>query len=575
MSIQNQSGPEKAAQQKHPKGGGLPTAELKKHGRFSPLWFIPIVAAGLVIYLTIHSLAKHGPTVTLTFKTDDGIVAQQTQIRYKDVALGTVDEVELADDMSHVIVKVKMDADAKRLLTDKARFWVVRPRFGSLSALGSGLETLVSGAYIQIDPGQTRGKTTHDFTGLEDPPGVRSDQPGRVFTLSASRLGSLSSGAPVFFRDVSVGEMLSYDIGDGKGAVAVRIFVKEPYDKFVHPGTRFWNASGISVGMGAEGLHVEMESLQSVISGGIAFETTPEGSEAPPAAENASFRLYDDKARADAAQYVQNWHYVTYFETSIEGLTRASSVQVFGVQVGTVRDVSLEYDKSGTQLKVRVTFDIQPERVTPDKYDDDISPDVMKALVAKGLRVVLTSSNFLTGQKVLSLQYVPGAKKAEVGAECEIMTVPSQAGGLDNITASLSDIAGKLDKIPLEEIGDHLNGTLAGLDKTVNGADLKNALSDLSGTLAEAKKVVKEADRGMTPMLQKLPAIADQLQQAVERANAAVGSGGYGQNSDMQHGVERLLSELTDTARSIRLLADYFDRHPESLIRGRSQGTER
>lgn len=573
--MQDRRDPEKATQPKEKKDG-LPTAQLKKHGRFSPLWFIPLVAAGLVVYLTIHTLAKHGPTITLTFKTADGIVAEQTQVRYKDVALGTVSDVKLADDMSHVIVKVSMDADAKPLLTDTARFWVVRPRFGSISALGAGLETLVSGAYIQIDPGQTRGKKTKEFTGLEEPPGVRSDQPGRVFTLRASRLGSLSTGAPVFFRDVTVGEMLSYDIGDGKGPVAVRIFVKEPYDKFVHPGTRFWNASGISVGMGAEGLHVEMESLQSVISGGIAFETTAEGSKAPPADENETFRLFDDKARADAAQYVQNWHYVTYFETSIEGLAKASSVQVFGVQVGTVRDVSLEYDKSGGQLKVRVTFDIQPERVTPDKYDDDISPEVMRALVTKGLRVVLTSSNFLTGQKVLSLQYVPGAKKAEVSEEGKLMVVPSQAGGLDNITSSLSDIASKLDKIPFEEIGEHVSSTMAGLDKTVNGQDLKSSLSDLAQTLAEAKKIVKEADRGMTPMLQKLPAIADQLQQAVERANAAVGAGGYGQNSDMQHGVERLLSELTDTARSIRLLADYIDRHPESLIRGRSsQGAER
>jgi paraquat-inducible protein B len=552
----------------------LPGAELKKHGRFSPLWFIPIVAAGLVIYLTVRAIAKHGPTVTLTFKTAGGLVAQQTQVRYKDLTLGTVDDVELADDASHVIVKVKMDSDARPLLTDKARFWVVRPRFGSLSALAAGLETLVSGAYIQIDPGETRGKTKHEFTGLEEPPAVRSDQKGRVFALTASRLGSLSVGAPVFFRDINVGEMLSYDIGQGEGPVAVRIFVQEPYDKFVHPTTRFWNASGISVGMGAGGLHVELESLQAVISGGIAFATTPDGLGGPPLNENEVFDLYDDKASADAAQYIQNFHYVTYFETSIEGLERGSSVQVFGVQVGTVRDVGLEYERGSSQLRARVTFDIQPKRVTPDRSDDDITPDAMRALVAKGLRVELVSASLLTGQKVLSLQYVPAAKKAEVAMEGDRMFVPSQAGGLDNIMASVSDIAGKLDKIPLDEIGDHLNGAMAGLDRTMNGSDLKNSLSDLSGTLAEAKKVVKEADQGMTPMLRRLPAIAEQMQQAVERANAAVGAGGYGQNSDMQHGVERLLGELTDTARSIRLLADFLDRHPESLIRGRSQGTE-
>lgn len=549
---------------------GIPDASVKRRGRFSPLWFIPIVAAALVIYLGVHSITSEGPTVTLTFKSATGLVAGQTQVRYKDVNLGTVSDVELAKDLSHVIVKVKLNSEADHLTTDHARFWVVRPRFGAggLAGITNGLETLVSGAYIQVDPGAPGGKEQKEFTGLEDPPSVRSDQPGRTFVLHAARLGSLSTGAPVFFRDVTVGEMLGYDIGDGKGDVTVRIFVSAPYDKFVHQGTRFWNASGISVGTGPEGVHVEMESIQALLSGGIAFESTPETDNQPASPENQVFKLFDEKASADAAQYTKNYHFVTYFETSIEGLSRASSVQIFGVQIGTVREVGLVYDASTAQMRARVAFDVQPERVTPGKTDDDITPDVMRQLVAKGLRVVLDSSNLLTGQKVLSLQYVPGAKKSDVAQEGDAMVVPSQAGGLDGITSSLNDIAAKLDKIPFEEIGDNLNGTLASL----NSPDVKNAIAQLSQTMTQANDLVKKANAGATPLLAKLPEISEQMQQAVERANAAFGANGYGENSDMHHGLQRLLSEATDTARSIRLLADFLDRHPESLLRGRSEG---
>jgi paraquat-inducible protein B len=547
--------------------GALPNAEVIQKGRLSPLWFIPIVAAALVIYLAVHSITSEGPTITLTFKSAAGLVAGQTQVRYKDVNLGTVDDVALSKDLSHVIVKVKLNGEARGMLTEHARFWVVRPRFGAggLAGITNGLETLVSGAYIQVDPGTPGGSKKEEFTGLEDPPNVRSDQPGRTFVLHAARLGSLSAGAPVFFRDITVGEMLGYDIGDGKGDVTIRIFVSAPYDKFVHPGTRFWNASGISLGMGAEGVHVEMESIQALLSGGIAFEATPETANDPPSAENQIFKLFDEKASADAAQYTKNYHFVTYFETSIEGLSRASSVQIFGVQVGTVRDVGLVYDASTATMRARVSFDVQPERVTPGKTDDDITPDVMRQLVAKGLRVVLDSPSLITGQKVLSLQYVPGSKKSEVGTEGDAMVVPSQAGGLDGITSALSDVAAKLDKIPFEEIGDNLNGTLASL----NSPDVRNAIAQLSGTMTQANDLVKKANAGATPLLAKLPEISEQMQQAVERANAALGSNGYGENSDMHHGLQQLLSEATDTARSIRLLADFLDRHPESLLQGR------
>jgi paraquat-inducible protein B len=551
------------------------SAVVRRRRRFSLFWLIPIVCGGIGLYLVVTTLADRGPLITITFKTANGITAQQTQVEHKAVGLGMVEDVKLADDMSHVLVYVRMNRQGERVLTSHARFWVVRPRLNTGNI--SGLETLVSGAYIEVDPGTPGGDFQKQFTGLEEPPGTRSDEPGRTYVLKAKALGSLAPGAPVFYRDVSVGEMLSYDLGDGQGPVTINVFVRAPFDKFVHENTHFWNASGLSVNFGAEGLHVELESVQALLSGGIAFDS-PIKSPTPGSKPGQEFNLFDNKAQADASGFRKNIPVVTYFKSSVSGLAKGSPVQVFGIQIGSVTDVSLVMNQSTKALRARVAFDIQPERVFPASQvaQDDDSRATAASLIGQGVRAVLESSNFITGQKAISLEIIPNAPPATVGQEGDALLIPSQGGGLDNITTSLSDIATKLDAIPFDQIGKNLNKTLASVSETVSGPEAKNALHKLSETLTDVQHLVRNADRGMTPVLQKLPKISDDLQQAVAKANAALGEGGYGGNSDFQRNISRLLDQVNDAARSIRLLADFLTRHPEALIRGRTaQATEK
>ena len=553
-----------------------PEAVVRRRTRFSLIWLIPIVAGAIAIYLVATTLANRGPLITITFTTANGISAQQTQVTHKSVSLGMVEGVELAHDMRTVLVHVRMNRQGATILTDRARFWVVRPRLSTGNI--SGLETLVSGAYIEVDPGLPGGQPKRDFVGLEEPPGMRSDEPGRSFTLTASRLGSLGPGAPVFYRDVEVGEVLNADLGGGLGPVTISIFVRQPYDKFVHDNTHFWNASGLSVNLGAQGLHVEVASLQALLSGGIAFETPHVRLKAPVSPPNAHFVLYDTKGDADAAGFSKKIPFVTYFTSSVSGLGRDSPVEVFGIQIGTVSDVTLVMPPSGDGIRARVSYELQPERVfSPEQDEQNADPaHVTDALVREGMRAVLESSNFITGQKTISLQFVPGAPAAAVGHEGDRLVMPSQNGGLDNITSSLSDIATKLDRIPIDEIGHNLNATLASLNRTVGGPDVKNALTRLSETLTDVQHLVRHTDQGLTPALQRLPRISNDLQQAVTRANAALGEGGYGGNSDFQRNISHVLDQVSDAARSLRMLADFLDRHPEALIRGRTaQATER
>jgi paraquat-inducible protein B len=553
----------------------LPRALVRQQRRFSLFWLIPIVCGGIGLYLVATTLADRGPLITITFNTGNGISAQQTQVQHKAVSLGIVEDVKLSEDLSRVLVHVRMNRQGGRVLTSNARFWVVRPRLtpGNIS----GLETLVSGAYIEVDPGAPGGTAQTKFVGLEEPPGKRSDDPGRTYVLHARRLGSLGPGSPVFYRDVDVGEVLSYDLGSGLGPVTINVFVRDPFHNFVHDNTHFWNASGVSVGAGPEGFHVELESLQALLSGGVAFET-PTKSAAQESPQGKEFTLYDDKSQADSAGYRENIPVVSYFRSSVGGLVRGSAVEVFGIQIGTVTDVRLVMEPGGQHMRARVAFELQPERVFPDNQIGAKGDprQITASLVNQGMRAILESSNFITGQKDISLQFVPNAPAATIGQEGDAIVMPSQAGGLDNITTSLSDIATKIDAIPFDKIGENLNGMLASVNETVSGPDLRNALRKLSDTLTDVQHLVHATDKGMQPLLQKLPQISAELQQAVRGASEAMGENGYGGNSDFQRNISNLLDQVNDAARSIRLLADFLDRHPEALIRGRtSQATER
>ncbi len=548
----------------------VPDAVVRRRRRFSLIWLIPIIAGGIAIYLVITTLADRGPLITLSFKTGSGISAQQTQVTHKAVPLGMVEDVRLSGDLKSVIVAVRMNREGAKILTNHARFWVVRPRLSTGNI--SGLETLVSGAYIEVDPGKPGGESERAFVGLEEPPGMRSDEPGTNYALRAGRLGSLGPGAPVFYRDVTVGEVLGYDLGDGLGPVNISIFVRQPFDKFVHQNTHFYNASGLSVSLGGQGVHVEVESLQALLSGGVAFDTPHVRDLTPPSPPNAKFVLFDSKSDADAAGFTKQLSFVTYFTSSVSGLARGSPVVVFGIQIGVVTDVKLILDKDHGLARARVTYSLQPERVfADDAVNREADPEVVtSALVRQGMRAVLESSSFITGQKSISLEYVPNAPHAEIGHEGDALVMPSQGGGIDNITSSLSDIATKIDHIPFEDIGRNLNETLASVNRTVSGPDVQLALQKLRETLTDVQHLVRHTDQGMTPVLQRLPKISEQLQQAVEHANAALGESGYGGNSDFQRNISRLLDQVNDAARSIRLLADYLGRHPEALIRGRT-----
>ena len=548
---------------------GVPEANARPT-RFSLIWLIPIIVLAIGAYLGWQTVSSQGPTITIEFDSADGLVSGQTQVKHKAVGLGTVEGIELSKDLQQVDVRVRMSARSAPLLTSHAKFWVVRPRLSGLNI--SGLETLVSGAFIAIDPGPPGGTPETQFKGLDSPPGIRSDEPGSTFTLTTGSIGSIGQGSPVFFRAVNVGEVLGYKMPvDGRGPISVQVFVKRPYDHFLRKDTRFWDVSGISVVFNGGGLNVQVQSLQALISGGLAFGLPPRrrGEEAAAAPPGTVFDLYPSKEAADSAGYRERFEFVTYLHTSVKGLIVGSPVLLYGLQVGTVTDIGLKIDPKTGEAQVRVAMQIQPERVLPQSEVDRSSmPQSTQALVNRGMRAEVDSANLLTGASVISFVFVQDASPARIAMEGGAIVVPSQAGGLTGITDSLSIVSAKLAALPLEQIGDSLEGLLANADGAIGSPQVRQSLVELNRTMANLEQVSDKANQGLTPLLRRLPAIADQLQQTLDHANAALAS--YGGGSDFHSTLRQTLNELNGTLRSVRSLADYLKRHPSSLVFGRS-----
>ncbi|HQT80482.1 MAG TPA: MlaD family protein, partial [Rhodopila sp.] len=377
----------------------IPEASVKPPNRFALIWLLPLAAAALAIYLGYETLASRGPMVTITFANGQGLSAGQTKVEHNAVSIGTVQRVALSSDFKQVVARIQMDKSAAALLTSHARFWVVRPRF-SLTDV-SGLQTLVSGSYIAVDPGLPGGKPQYDFRGLDQPPGVRSDQPGQTFTLRAPTLGWLETGAPVFYHSITVGRLLDFQEPGMGQPIVMHVFIKAPYDTYVRKETHFWNSSGLSANIGPSGVHIAVESMQALVAGGIEFANFSDAEKSPPATPDTTFPLFNNYDDAQNAGFRDNIHYVAYFNQSVSGLAPGSAVQLYGIRIGTVTGTQLELDSRSGQPRVRVTFDVQPARVFAPSDVPTADPfEETRKMVELGMRARVDNGNLITGQEV-------------------------------------------------------------------------------------------------------------------------------------------------------------------------------
>ncbi len=512
----------------------LPQARAAAWGRLSVswIWIVPALAVLVALGLAVRAVIERGPEITVQLASAEGLEANKTKIKYKDVVVGTVTAIALSDDRRSVKVTAAMDKQAEPLLVKDSRFWVVRPRVGAGGI--SGLTTLLSGPYIAVDPG-TAKEAGRRFTGLDAPPLVVNNMPGRQFLLAADDLGSLDVGAPVYFRRVPVGRVVGYAMRPDGKAVGVRIFVDAPYDRLVTSDSRFWHASGIDVAMDADGLKMDMQSVASLVMGGIAFARLggDEGAESAPAPPESEFTLYANRAAALRLPDSVVQKYVLVFNESVRGLTVGSPVDFRGLPAGEVSRINLNFGSDAADITMAVEINLYPERFArqareklPMERSQKAIRQILDAMVAKGLRAQLRTGNLLTGQRYVALDYFPKAKRAHVAWGPQIPELPTQPGALDSLQDQLQGVMESLHK------------TLEHTDKLMADVDQK-VVPELSATLADARKTLKQADLVLAS------------------------------DSPTQLQLRDTLREVGRAATALRNLADLLERHPEALLTGR------
>ena len=549
----------------------LPTAGVHRRRRIPLIWIVPILTALIAIWLAWDTFSKKGPTITIAFDSAAGLTAGQSQLKYKNVVMGTVKAIGVSPDLTKVIITIETVREAEPLLTDKTIFWVVKPELfaGSIT----GLETLISGSYIGMRPSAEPGRAKRDFIGEQDPPVLQAWTKGTTFKLDSKRLGSISLGSPIFFRDIEVGTVLGWDIGDLASKVTIHAFVRAPYDKYVHDDSSFWNASGISVKLAADGVQLRMESLRALLLGGIAFET-PLDTKQPVATTNSEFPLYRNFEEARSAGFGRQIRLLSHFPGSVAGLEPGAHVTLHGLRIGEVTEVDLVYDPKLDRVVVPVHYRIEAGRVTNIAAAEQMDPErLAEDMIKAGLRATLQSTSLITGQKEIALERVPGAPPATLEKQGNVYIVPtSETGGFDAITRSAGELLSKLNRIEYDKIGKSITNAAEGLDTTINGPQVRKTLAALEAAMVDVQDIARKLDVDAGPALKRLPAIAQQLQESLTKANRLFGSinTGYGDDSRFRRDLDRLLPQLTDAARSIRALTDLLSRHPEALIKGRT-----
>jgi len=525
----------------------VPEAKVRVR-RFPLIWLVPIAAVAIAVWLGVRTLGEHGPLITITLSSGEGLEPGRTKVMLRSVEVGTVESLELSKDLTHVVAHARVRRDLVPYLTTGTKFWVVRPRLG----LGgvSGLNTLFSGSYMEMAPG--KGERTERFDALDEPPVLPPVAEGKTFVLRANELAGLNRGSPVYFRGVQVGEVLGSALSQDAHSVRISIFVRAPHDALIHPETRFWNASGFEFRTGAGGFRAKMESLQAVLLGGVGFDTGEEFLTSPSSPRDAEFPLYHDLEAVRSTPYGPQVSYLMRVGASVRGLDIDSPVELLGIRVGKVTDIHLEGD--GGKVHAVITLSLEPARsllhegalpADPKELRERVDHE-MAVLVDNGLRAELKNVSLLTMARVVALGFRPGAPKAHLRSGGPFPEIPAAPGSdIEGLTESASQLVSDARRL-------------------INNANSVIGSPALTETIKNLDQITQQANQNIGPTMQSLQKASVQLEKTLSATSGLLGNSNTGSGE-----LPRALRDLREASRSVKLLTDYLERHPEALVRGK------
>lgn len=542
---------------------GIPQAVAVRRSGVSIVWLIPLVALAIGGWLAFKTFSEQGPVIRIDFNSATGLQAGKTKVKFKDVDVGDVTAIDVNPDLKTVRVTAQLRYGAARYLTKDTRFWVERPRVTASRV--SGLETLLSGAYIAIDP-VIEGESARSFVGLEEPPLFTTSEAGKRFMLRSSTLGSLNIGSPVYYRQIQVGQVVGYQLDPEGRAVNIEIFVSAPHDAVVLKHTRFWNASGLDFSISGSGVKVDTESMLAVLIGGVSFDTPDTiDSDRTPASPDEVFPLYPTRDEAHAKTYARKERYLLFFQGSVRGLSVGAPVLLRGIAVGQVLDVQLQFSVDDFEFHIPVLVEVEPDRVGIRGDDSKLKGvDMVERLVDMGLRGELKTGSLLTGELYVDLDFHKNAHPEKVGRYGDYRVLPTVPAALDLVTTRVTSILDKVDALPIAQIGKDTAEAVAHANRIAGSDELKGAIAEMQSALAEVRKTAERLNADIAP----------ELSQTLTQANSTLKSAEdiVAERSPLYIEMRKMFQELSAAARSVRVLAEYLERHPEALLKGKGGG---
>lgn len=516
-------------------------AKVQKVKNWSPVWIFPIVTALIGAWILFYHYSHQGPEVTLITTNAEGIEGGKTRIKSRSVDVGVIESTTLTDDLTHVEIKARLNSGMEKLLHSDSVFWVVKPQVGREGI--SGLGTLLSGAYIELQPG-TKGSNPSQFQLLDSPPLAPPDAKGIRILLESNKAGQLSPGDPVLFRGYRVGSVETSNFNPEKRNIIYQLFINAPNDRLVTTNVRFWKDSGIAVDLTSAGMRVEMGSLSTLFGGGVSFDV-PDGLDlGEPVANKTEYHLFDDQKTIQDSIYTQHIDYVMFFKDSVRGLQPGAPVEFRGIRLGTVGKVPFFipglHQRLNDDYRIPVQIRIEPERLINQLGGDTDVRAHIDELMNRGLRGSLKTGNLVTGALYVDLDFYPKAeprgKFREFGGYAIIPTV---SGGLAQIQQRLMEALDKINNLPINPLIQqatntlaesqttmkHVQTTLDNLNKITSSQSMQDLPADMQKTLRELNRSMQGFQPGsaaynkMVADMQRLDQVLRELQPVLKTLN--------------------------------------------------------
>lgn len=469
------------------------------------IWIIPLVTLLAAAAMVVYHFSHQGVQITLITDTAEGIKARNTPIKNRSIIIGEVETTALAEDLRHVEIKLRLHPGMDKLLHRNSVFWLVKPQIGHEGI--TGLSTLMSGAYIALQPGDAGSSLTR-YSLLDAPPLASVNAQGIRVILNSQKKGQLQTGDPVMFSGFRVGSVESSRFDTQRRGMTYRLFIASPYDRLVTNNTRFWKARGINVGRSASGLRVESDSVVSLLSGGVSFAVPSGWEPGRMARNNAEYPLFDDRQSTERSYYTRRVPFLLLFTDSVRGLKPGAPVEFRGIRLGSVIQVPFvlpgRSQNMATDYRVPVLINLEPDRFVREMPDFNLG-ERLKSGIARGMRATLRTSSLLSGALYIDLDFltdVAAYTGPQFIAGYEI--IPTAPGGLNQLQQKLVSVLDKINHLPLTPLVLQTSATLKQCQRTM--VELQQTVKDLNQLTA-------------SPAMQTLPV---ELQQSLRELNSSL-----------------------------------------------------